>query len=421
MHLSQVFRCVAVILTLAIAHLAAPANAFGAGYQSRLDQAAGEIARGNWVVAAGAARQAYAIAQTDSQRVRAARLVASAYFRARQLRRAEWWLRKALNSAPDAAIRAALEREIAQIRWQNPLTLRFSLSLAPSTNINNGYGRGTVRLWGRRFILSPDARALPGIEIAAGVNARYRLKRSGTGQTTLGFSLQGRDYRLSRNTLRAVPGLRGSDYSYGLVEASLIHRLQFGALPGGTTLRLDTGQVWYGRKALSRHIRGSVSQEFWGGPDTVWLGFGSLEWRMALQAGGASSQLATIGAAVTHDGGTGDVLSATMLVQGTGSANEILQNRLLRAALSYQFARPVLGAELSLWFSAESREFPVSPYRRGGRHDLTVAAGAAAVFPAVGHFGFSPVMRLEVRDTRSSVALFSRNTVAFRVGVRSDF
>ena len=97
---------------------------------------ASEIGLGNWDAAVAAGRRAFRATNANIQRLNAARLVASAHFRARQHTRAEWWLRRALNLAPDQAARSALRADFAKVRQSNPLAVRLSFSTAPNNNVN---------------------------------------------------------------------------------------------------------------------------------------------------------------------------------------------------------------------------------------------------------------------------------------------
>ena len=75
-----------------------------------------EIGLGNWDAAVNAGRRAFRATDLDMQRVNAARLVASAHFRAGQHTRAELWLGRALTLAPDAGASAALRQDFAKGR-----------------------------------------------------------------------------------------------------------------------------------------------------------------------------------------------------------------------------------------------------------------------------------------------------------------
>ena len=163
------------VLFLVLAFAMAPAQAASPAYQEAIAQAEAGLQAGQWQGAASAAKVAFGAGETDDERVHAARLVASAYFRAKQYFRAELWLRRAHQHAKSILAVQAVASDSAILRRISPWTTRLSFSLAPNSNVNNGSQSEIVTIWGLPFVLNADARALAGYEMAAGVQAAYRL------------------------------------------------------------------------------------------------------------------------------------------------------------------------------------------------------------------------------------------------------
>ena len=92
---------------------------FVQGYGPLMNLAANAVRLGEWQAASVAAKAAFRAAGTDIERLNAARLVASAHFRAGQFSRAEWWLRRAANNASEGAGAAAVRQDFAQVSQAN--------------------------------------------------------------------------------------------------------------------------------------------------------------------------------------------------------------------------------------------------------------------------------------------------------------
>lgn len=375
--------------------------------------------------AAATARNAFRAADSDIQRVDAARLVASAHFRAKQYTRSEWWLRRALNNANDNAAQTAVHNDFAQVRRDNPLTVQLSFSAAPNNNINNGSSSETsvfyfagIPLLG---VLTPDARALSGTEVSGSVDLSYRISQASDRATDISLTLFARTFELSPQTRRVAPSVKSSDYSFGLAEVSLTHARNFAAFSGPTTFKLTLGENWYGGDPFTQYGRATLGQGLNFSENTgvdLSLGF---EHQVSIRDGGVESQIYTLGADVNHRFGNSDLLGLGLQLAQTNSDNPTAENTSVRASASYTFAKPILGMQVSLNMAAEQRDFDLSVYAVDGRHDLTLSAGARVVFLNASYFGFSPSLSLETSKTNSNVGVFNRESVALRFGVQSAF
>ena len=409
------------ILVLAFGFAAAGRAADGPSpFTSALSQAAYEISIGNFAAAARSGRAAFALAENDNEQVSAARLIASAHFRAGHYSRAEWWLRRALHNADDSAV-PILQQEFHAVRQKNPLTVRLNFSLAPSDNINNGSATETVNIWGLPFLLNPDARALSGLELALGVDATYRIAQADNFATNLGIILFGRAYELSPAAQKAAPDVSASDYSFGVVELSLNHARRFSGSSGPSVFALHLGQNWYGGAVYTRYQRVNVSQEFRPGPGIAWQVFSSFEHQVSPSDGNTPSRIFSLGGSVTSKLKNGDGIQASLQGQQTTSPDPAKEYNALRSGLRYGFAKPVLGSGLSLSATLEARDYAYSVYDPTGRQDLSLSAGATMVFPNVSYFGFSPSVSIETSATRSNVDLFDRHSLAVKMGIQSNF
>lgn len=82
-------------------------------------------------------------------------------------------LRLLADSAEDPGSRRRLESVIDRINPKRPFTLNGFVSIAPSTNVNNGSSQETVRLGGLPFTIARQGRAQSGLGVRAGVIGAY--------------------------------------------------------------------------------------------------------------------------------------------------------------------------------------------------------------------------------------------------------
>jgi hypothetical protein len=390
-------------------------------YSALLTQAVARISQGDWQAGARAARRAFAKATTPQDRVAAARLVASANFRAGRFGRAEWWLRRAFNNAKDSQSEAVLRQEYAAVRQKNPWTTKLSFSIAPNDNVNNGSASETILIWNLPFVLSADARALAGIETSASVDLKYRLSESQTQATRLGLQLYGRTYQLSAAASKAAPGVSGSDYAFAMAELSLTHDRKFAALSGPTSFGLSTGQFWYGGNPYIRYTRATIAQSLQFTPRTGASLQLAYEEQTSILAGGVASYISTLGGGLTHQFANNDTAGVSLRATQTISPDITSENVATQLQLTYSFGKAVLWSKLSLNLSGEKRDYGFSIYDASGRHDLSLTAGINMVFFNASYFGFSPTLSLEMGRTRSNVSLYNRDSTAIRLGIQSTF
>ena len=409
-----------LFLALVLAFAMAPAQAASPAYQEAIAQAEAGLQAGQWQGAASAAKVAFGAGETDDERVHAARLVASAYFRAKQYFRAELWLRRAHQHAKSILAVQAVASDAATLRRISPWTTRLSFSLAPNSNVNNGSQSEIVTIWGLPFVLNADARALAGYEMAAGVQAAYRLSEDQAHRTEAGFAASGRTFWLSAAAAAAAPGVSGGDYAFANVEAFVRHGWRHRAANGPASVQLALGRNWYGGAVYSDYGRLALSQEIVSAQGTAWAASLGLE-QQRISASGISTNTVSVSAQRRRKLANGDQIALNAGLQDTRSADPFSANRGGSVGAQYQLAQPVFSARLALSLGAEARIWPLSVYDPSGRLDIsvTLAADFALQGPVV--YGFAPVIRVEASSSQSNIALFDRLSYGLRFGVQSQF
>lgn len=84
---------------------------------------------------------------------------------------AAYHLKLLADSASDLGTRRRFESFIEQINPEEPFAIGGFITIAPSTNVNNGAGGETIYLGGLPFEIAPRGRAQSGVGLRAGVNA----------------------------------------------------------------------------------------------------------------------------------------------------------------------------------------------------------------------------------------------------------
>jgi len=371
--------------------------------------------------AANVAQRAFRAGKTNNEKLQAARIVAAAKFRDGQFTRAEWWLRRGANYAKTPEDAAIVAQEFQAIRQQNPLSMRFGFSIAPSNNINGGTEDTTFNLGDFQFIFDPSSLALSGVEYSGDVELSYRLSQSPNHITQAGLYLYGRTFSLSSASQATVPNVSGSDYALGLVELSLSHRrLLFDGL-GPSGISLHTGQVWYSGNPLWRYNKLSVSQDFPIGHTASATIQASVEDQTGLDIIQPDSTVLVLQGSYARRIANQDVirLSIRTLLNNATIATNTYTDQL--ATLSYELDKPVFGSSLSVSLGVGAKTYDEFSLSLDGRRDRYVTLGATAVFEQVSYFGFSPSWSLSTTLTDSNVTRFSMNEVTARFGIQSKF
>jgi len=169
---------------------------------------------------------------------------------------AQYWLRRAVELAPNQALETRAIRDFKYLRTTNPWSTRVTFSVTPDSNINDGSARETSflnyelteLLFGEQveYQLTGAALALPGIEYTLGLDTRYRVHQTGTSAHDLFLKGDLRHYTLTEEGRRTAPGVSGDDFAFASVFAGYGYRWLNLKGRGETALRVDAGHSWYG-------------------------------------------------------------------------------------------------------------------------------------------------------------------------------
>ncbi len=369
-----------------------------------------------------AGRQAWEAATTPMEQYAAALVTAQAISAGGSKLRAQFWLRRATQVAPSAALRAKAVRDFRYLRATSLASVRLRFSVAPSSNINNGSRSETVNIGGLDFLLSGDARALSGIEYSAGATLRYNLGASGRLRQALSLDLDARAFTLSSSARSQAPDARAGDYAFQQVALGYDLTLSDAAGRAQNFAAVGLGANWFGGEALTHFFRATAGRRVALSPRNTlrWSLSGERQWR--LDADERSATVWTLAGGWYRALKSGDRLSTTAYLRDTSAASAAIAHQALGGTVSYSVAKPLFGQTgLSLSLGLEARAYD-QPFIGGVmREDTRASLSASMVFGDVDYYGFSPSATLSASRTASNVDLYDTRDVGIKFGLVSSF
>lgn len=365
------------------------------------------------------ARQAWALGGSAGDRYAAALATAQALASDGKRTRAQWWLRRAAQIAPDETTRAVAARDFGFVRARNPWRSSVKLGLAPSSNINNGTSSEVLHLGGLAFQLSGDARALSGVEYFADLDTEFARHLPGGGAWRLGAGIEARRYSLSEAAQAQAPDASGDDFAFTAVEAKLGFDLPPGPR-GRSAVDLALGHVVYGGEPLSDIARLTLRHDAHLDEDTRARISVSLDRNWRRDDASRSTTTGKVEARLTRRLGR-DALDLSMGLESTAAERAELDFDGLRLGIGYALGRPVAGARLAVQAELGVRSYEGALFGAEPRHDTTVAGAITIGLPKLDYMGFMPEIAVRARRTRSSLDLHDSHAMGLSIGIRSAF
>jgi tetratricopeptide (TPR) repeat protein len=320
---------------------------------------------------------------------------------------AAYHLRILADASEDPGSRRRFEGFIDQLDTARPFTIGGFVSLAPSTNINNGSSSGTIMVAGLPFEIAPGGRAESGLGLRAGVNAAFTHR--------LGESLTA--YAAGSAVLSEYSGSRfdtlTGDFRLGLRRRGLDHMLGVELIADRRLIAWQPtdhglGGRLYARKALAPRLLLSgelqfVKRRYDFDPslDTrTFSGKARLDWAYAP----ARSVHVEIG-------GEDESMPDRPHNSFTGGHVEIGTLQRLPLAISASFA-----------VKAGMRDYEgVFPFMGEAREDRYVELRATFLKSNLAWQGFTPRLGLSYYVQKSNVALYDYDRLAADVTITKEF
>lgn len=376
---------------------------------------------GQYDLAIATGRAAWAAAETDADRYAAAMVTAQALSSAGRRTWAQFWLRRAAQTAPDDQREALAARDFRYVRSRNPWSTQLHFAITPSSNVNDGSESDTIVIGGVPFLLSGSAQALSGVELAYGGAVRYRFRTEGGPMMHLGGRLTGRAYRLSAEAKDQAPDLSAADLAYQSGEIELGLRWPGQGKRGVTSLDLALGKSFYGGDPLADIARAELGQSFALSPRmgvklTV---SGEGQWRQdnAIYDSTVITGFAELGRRLE----SGDRLTLGVGLRDSLSDAAAVAHDAQIVTLSYDRAKPLAGAYFSASLTYERRDYDKPLYGGTPREDDRFRLGLSMLLPEFAQYGFAPEIGVNAVSNSSNVSLYETEEVGVTVGFRSAF
>ncbi len=360
-----------------------------------------------------AARQAWSLAQDAGTRYQAATTVAQALSLQGHRTSAQYWLRQAVQNAPNGAAQAQALQDFNYVRSQNPLSLRLDASLRPSDNVNGGTRVTSFALGGQTVSVPGNLEALSGLTWSLGAQGGYKLAASPTGVTRLIFGMTQQGVVLSKAAQAQAPGARNADYAFSQLSLG-VERKTYTDL-GQWTLTAEAAHNWYGGVNLSDSLALDL------GIDRP-LGQGMLSYgatvtrQIRLDRPQSSSTEAELTTETSQSGPQGDRWTGSLSVTRSWSRDARVDHAEAAVGLDWQAAHPVAGVTLGANLGLQAAIYGVQ-----GRRDGRWSTGLTATLDKVGYLGFAPVLSLSMAQTNSNILLHTTRSFGIGLSIRSRF
>lgn len=411
---------------------------------------------GNFPQSAAYAARAYRATEGGEQSYYTARLAARAHAEQQQDTRAQFWLRRARQYAPNETESNAVAEDFRFLRTRNPLSFQLRFGVTPSSNINNGSVSDTTEIFvfGQTFVspLDNEARALSGLEFSGSANLSYRIAESENFLTTAHLDFSGRTYALSAtsrdgleedfadrcasfgtttgNCAPNVPAVQtGSDFSDASLSFGLSHARRFAPGMSPVTLRADVGQTWYGGEAFTRFSSFSLSQPVPISERSAFniaIGYTLTQYlddpRNADGSNAKSDQLTTVNASWSHLLPSEDLVRLTLGWRDSQSVSTNRDYTSVSVGGSYSLNTPVAGINFGLGLNYEERTYDIAALAGGNpRYDYITSARVTAQFGQIEYYGFQPVVSVDASRALSNIDLYDRDSVSLGFDLVSSF
>lgn len=381
-----------------------------------------ERGAGRMSTAIKAAKAAWRNSETQAEKYASSTVAAQALSSDGKPLRAQFWLRRAAQHAPNELFKARAKRDFSYVQQINPMRIDLRFSVAPSSNINNGSKSDTIEIAGLPFAISGDAQALSGIEYNLGTTLSYRLPKAGDWDLTGSTSFDAKFYTLSSGAKALAPMVSSSDYAFEELDAQISARRIDDDGMGATNLSFKVGQNWYGGNTLTKFASVGLGRQIKAGERSSLTFNLGLERQFRRDNDLRSADVVSLSGTWGHRLASGGAIWLTGYASDTASDSAAIAQETLGAVIRFAPAKPVFAKtqlELSLGYQNKSFDRALPFFSR--RIDDRVSASATMIFNDLDYFGFAPTAELSASKTSSTVTQYDIEDLGLKIGLRSTF
>lgn len=396
-----------------------------------------------------AAARAYRNTKDRRQKLDAAQIAAGLALRADRPTLTQIWLRRASLHATHPQTKQQIEKDYRRVRDMNPWNFNLSLSVRPSSNVNNGADTDLQIVDGLNAIsvgrLSAAAQALSGVIAQGQLNVNYRLQASAKSKTELRTRVRVQRVDLSKDAraladdarqdaidqgqpIEDIPDdPRNRDFGSTYADVTLRHSLQLGESAGDVLqLGFGLGASWYGGKQTARIARLDASRRWRLNGRTNATLFGSFSSRDVVGSTASDSETFALRGSLRHKLTNGAALSLSLGVADTKSDQPRADNTAWSLRTRYSFAQAWGPAKVSAGVSLQTADYSVYPINQfvsapGGRQDQSAYADLTLFFAEYDYAGFAPELTIRAGKRSSNISRFDTRELSVSVGIQSKF
>lgn len=366
------------------------------------------------------ARQEFRASKSPKLRYAAALVTAQALSTKGHKTRAQMWLRRAAEIAPDDVRRAQAVRDFRFVRATNPWSVQARFGISPSSNVNRGPTDNTF-IWNGLTFIDPTLVPLSGYEVSSGLSVERRITLPANNRLRFGLVFDDSRFVLSPSSRRRVPTARASDYDFSAAEARLAYDWSPPSGRSAQTASITFGRNWSGGDHLTDYLRaGIMTSRIVSDRDRLSLRL-SVERQWRKDASVRSGDVVTIGGQWSRALQGGDRISLDLSMSDMTSDSASIAHQKARIGLNYALGTPVLGARTTLSLGFEGRWYDRPLYIATPREDEKLLVGGTLVFTEFDLFGFAPKVGLTATRTKSNVSRFETEALELHLGLQSVF
>ncbi|MEO6301516.1 MAG: hypothetical protein ABIO62_17970, partial [Paracoccaceae bacterium] len=338
---------------------------------------------------------------------------------------AAFWLRRAVETAPDAQARTQSLSDLATLRSRARLHFTVDVSATPSSNLNGGASGGFLIIDNSLNVgpLSGSAQALSGQRLTEHVALTYALSAEALSITRIGLQAFASQNFLSHGAQLQAPDIHGADLNQITVEANIARDfLLSDQQKRPATVTLALGETTVGGANSGPYTRIALS---------VPLSTGT-NWALNANVGAERHwhpqdriDAMTMGLSQNRELPTGATLGwsvSAAFVQGE-AVNQSYHS--LDASLSYALAHPVGPISLSGSLSVGLDRYPLyllGPFQvTKGRSDQNADLTLTATFQDVHLLGYAPTVSVDFGHAWSNISRYQTDQIALTLGYKSLF
>ena len=365
-----------------------------------------------------AASKSHKHAKIPALRFDAAMLAADILAREEKFTRAQIWLRRADQTAPDEPRREFAAKSHRQLSLRNPLKVQLSFAVRPSDNINGGTNPDEQVDTG--FLPLSGQEPLEGIEASLGFALSYRLSENQKQRTSAILQFYGRKVFISDTELAKIFNGRESNYDYASLFAGIQHsRLIFEDL-GVSSFLFRVGSSYYERDIFTNAFEFNISQEIKLAENSA-LSFGiGRKSETRIEADIASSVTHTLSASYLHRLQSGNSYQIGIKANDIDSESGGVNGQQLEASVRYRWADPIWGLRPDVSLRGRFRDYPDFQIL-GRRMDRSLYATLGVTLDDFKFYGFQPRIEMSFAKTKSNIVIFDSEAAGIGFNFVSRF